>query len=101
MFLFFLLDFLFFLSLLAQIKAEIYFQITSAGYQAILSAPWYMNYIKYGSDWAEFYQVEPMTFTADENQKKLLLGGEGSFVTSRSDDVIFILFYFGLLRLSD
>ena len=76
MFLFFLLDFLFFLSLLAQIKAEIYFQITSAGYQAILSAPWYMNYIKDGSDWTDFYKVEPLSFSGNETLQKLLIGGE-------------------------
>ena len=53
--------------------------MTQAGHQAILSAPWYLNYIKYGSDWVKYYEVEPLSFTGNSTQMELLLGGEVSF----------------------
>lgn len=33
------------------------------GYNMILSAPWYLNFISYGQDWKNYYQVEPTNFT--------------------------------------
>ncbi len=68
-------------------------RVTKAGYSAILSAPWYLNYIGnpynendackakgnfYGEgDWCQYYLVEPLNFTASEEQKKRVIGGEG------------------------
>lgn len=60
--------------------------VTAAGHQAILSAPWYLNYIKYGSDWVKFYKVDPSSFGGNSTQQEFLLGGEvclwGEFVNS-------------------
>lgn len=36
--------------------------VTAAGFQALLSAPWYLNRIAYGQDWIQIYHVEPTDF---------------------------------------
>lgn len=52
-------------------------EITYAGYRAVLSQPWYLNYISYGDDIWAYYQVEPTAFPGTAAQKRLVVGGEG------------------------
>ncbi|XP_066233451.1 beta-hexosaminidase subunit beta [Saccopteryx leptura] len=50
--------------------------ITADGFPALLSAPWYLDYISYGQDWTGYYRVEPLDFSGSQEQKQLVLGGE-------------------------
>lgn len=52
-------------------------EITSEGLPAILSAPWYLNYVGYGSDWVKYYKVNPQAFTG--GNKDLVYGGEVTY----------------------
>ena len=66
-------------------------KVTKAGYGAILSAPFYLNYIgdpydtndecKMGylseGDWCGYYLIEPLSFAGTAEQKARVLGGEG------------------------
>lgn len=58
------------------------FSVTNAGFGAVLSAPWYLNYVgnpyDNDGDWVQYYVVEPLSFNGTEAQKKLVLGGEGT-----------------------
>ncbi|XP_029797072.1 beta-hexosaminidase subunit beta [Suricata suricatta] len=58
--------------------------VTAAGFPVILSAPWYLDWISYGQDWRNYYNVDPLNFEGSQEQKKLVIGGEaclwGEFV---------------------
>jgi len=51
-------------------------KVTSKGLHAILSSPWYLNYISYGTDWTKYYMVDPLDFDGGEREMSLVLGGE-------------------------
>ncbi|XP_066272220.1 beta-hexosaminidase subunit beta-like [Branchiostoma lanceolatum] len=51
-------------------------QVTAAGYRAILSSCWYLNFIDYGRDWPKYYECDPHNFTGSPQQKELVIGGE-------------------------
>ncbi|XP_016430472.1 beta-hexosaminidase subunit beta-like [Sinocyclocheilus rhinocerous] len=51
-------------------------QVTAAGFNALLSTPWYLNRISYGQDWVNIYKADPQNFTGTDAQKKLVIGGE-------------------------
>uniref|UniRef100_V5GL09 Beta-hexosaminidase n=2 Tax=Ixodes ricinus TaxID=34613 RepID=V5GL09_IXORI len=50
--------------------------IAKKGYQMVLSAPWYLNYISYGQDWKKYYETDPRDFNGTDEEKDLVVGGE-------------------------
>lgn len=59
--------------------------VTRAGFQAILSSPWYLNltpdpyngYKEPEGGWQQYYLTEPLDFNGTDAQKALVIGGEG------------------------
>lgn len=51
-------------------------RITRNGLQAILSTCWYLDHLKTGGDWTDFYRCDPHNFPGTAAQKKLVIGGE-------------------------
>uniref|UniRef100_A0AC34QMM1 Beta-N-acetylhexosaminidase n=1 Tax=Panagrolaimus sp. JU765 TaxID=591449 RepID=A0AC34QMM1_9BILA len=62
---------------LDEIMQEMY-TVTAAGHRALLSSCWYLNYIKYGADWPDFYACDPQHFGGTDEQNQLVLGGEAA-----------------------
>ena len=52
--------------------------VTKAGLRTIVSSPWYLNYISYGSDSMKIYLEDPQAFGGTEEQERLVVGGEVS-----------------------
>jgi hexosaminidase len=50
--------------------------VTADGHPAIVSAYWYLDQMSNGGDWGKFYNVDLLDFPGDDEQKKLVLGGE-------------------------
>lgn len=53
-------------------------EVTKAGLQTILAAPWYLNVISYGIDWTRYYTTEPTDFGGTPEQEKLVMGGSAA-----------------------
>jgi len=64
-------------------QGEVY-NITAAGFNTVVSAPWYLNYIAYGLDWQIFWTTDLRNFNGTLAQEELVMGGEicmwGEFV---------------------
>ena len=61
-------------------------RVTAKGFNTILSAPWYLNYISHGEDWQKYYQIEPTDFVGSDQQRARVVGCEacmwGEYVDS-------------------
>lgn len=51
-------------------------QVTAAGHLALLSSCWYLDHLKTGGDWKEYYACDPHSFGGTPDEKALVLGGE-------------------------
>lgn len=59
--------------------------VTGQGLRAILSSPWYLDYISYGADWGSYYDTEPESFGGSDAQNALVMGGEACMWTEYVD----------------
>ncbi|XP_014208071.1 beta-hexosaminidase subunit beta-like [Copidosoma floridanum] len=54
------------------------FDVTDAGYPALLSTCWYLDHVAGGGDWLKYYRCEPLAFGGSEKQRNLVMGGEAA-----------------------
>lgn len=59
-------------------------KITGMGYQAILSAHWYLNRVAYGENWHSYYQVDPQVSQLTAPPTSLLTGNRDWSIIARS-----------------
>jgi hexosaminidase len=52
------------------------YNVTAAGFRAVISSPWYLNYIAYGNDWVPYYTADLLAFNGSAAQEALVMGGE-------------------------
>lgn len=50
-------------------------QVTSKGFEAVLSAPWYLDHMTYARDWLKYYAIDPQNFGGTETEQDLVKGG--------------------------
>lgn len=55
---------------------NVMYRVTNDGFSLIISSNWYLDHISSGGDWYKYYEVDPHDFGGNENQNKLVLGGE-------------------------
>lgn len=51
-------------------------KVTKQNLRTVLSSCWYLNYIKYGNNWEDYYACDPQHFSGTPEQKALVIGGE-------------------------
>jgi hexosaminidase len=61
-------------------------QITRQRLPALLSSCWYLDHLSTGGDWKKFYDCDPEDFWGNEDQKKLVYGGEACMWSEVVDD---------------
>ena len=64
-------------------------RVTKAGYKAVLSSPWYLNYHRAThEDWTDYYLIEPTNFTGTAEQKARVVGGEACIWGEYVDETV-------------